>query len=222
MEINGISQALAGNAQSAAGANGQLGKNEFLQLLVAQLQNQDPINPMEGTEFATQLAQFNSVEQLINMNTGIENLTQMQEIMSNGLNNSLASSLAGKSVKVLGNQISTAENGSTDISFRINQLASDVELTVRDSNGTVLHTDTLKNLGEGDHEWSWSGKTNDGRKVPEGVYTVEINAKNGDQNIAALPFMEGEVEKVRFTGEGVKLLVNGVLVSLGDVEEIGV
>src|SRR6056297_2956203 len=94
MEINGISQALAGNAQSAAGANGELGKNEFLQLLVAQLQNQDPINPMEGTEFATQLAQFNSVEQLINMNSGIQNLTQMQEVMSNGLNNSLASSLA--------------------------------------------------------------------------------------------------------------------------------
>ncbi len=222
MEINGISQALAGNAQSAAGANGELGKNEFLQLLVAQLQNQDPINPMEGTEFATQLAQFNSVEQLINMNSGIQNLTQMQEVMSNGLNNSLASSLAGKSVKVLGNQISTAENGTTDISFRINRLASDVELTVRDLNGTVMHTDTLKNLGAGDHDWSWNGKTDDGRKVPEGVYTVEIKAKNGDQNIAALPFMEGEVEKVRFTGEGVKLLVNGVLVSLGDVEEIGI
>lgn len=221
MEINRINQVLEGNIQNAAGANGQLGKNEFLQLLVAQLQNQDPINPMDGTEFATQLAQFNSVEQLINMNTGIANLTQMQEIMSNGLNNSLASSLAGKSVKALGNQVSVGDEGKNDLSFKLNQLASDVEFIVRDSNGTVVHTDNLQNLGEGEHEWTWNGKTDDGRKVPEGIYSVEIKARNGDQNVGALTFIEGEVEKVRFTGEGVKLLVNGVLVSLGDVEEIG-
>ncbi|MGF1670597.1 MAG: flagellar hook assembly protein FlgD [Balneolaceae bacterium] len=222
MEINGINQALAGNTQSTQNTNGQLGKNEFLQLLVAQLQNQDPINPMDGTEFATQLAQFNSVEQLINMNEGIAELSRAQDIMSNGLTNSLASSLAGKTVKVLSNQIAVGESGKSEISFRLNQLASDAEIIVRDANGTVIRTDKMENLSPGDHIWEWNGKTDDGNRVPEGVYTVEVKAKNGDSNISALTFMEGQVEKVRFTGEGVKLLVNGVLISLGNVEEIGV
>jgi len=222
MEINGIGQTLAGANQEAGRANGDLGKNEFLQLLVAQLQNQDPINPMEGTEFAAQLAQFNSVEQLINVNTGIAELSQAQQVMSNGLNNSLASSLAGKTVKVFGNQVSVGDNGSTDISIKLNQLASDVEILVRDANGTVVSTDNLQNLGEGEHQWSWNGKTDDGRRVPEGTYTIEVNARNGDENVSALTFTEGVVERVKFTGEGIKLLVNGVLMSLGDVEEIGI
>jgi len=221
MEINGIGQTLAGANQEAGRANGDLGKNEFLQLLVAQLQNQDPINPMEGTEFAAQLAQFNSVEQLINVNTGIAELSQAQQVMSNGLNNSLASSLAGKTVKVFGNQVSGGDNGSTGISIKLNQLASDVEILVRDANGTVVSTDNLQNLGEGEHQWSWNGKTDDGRRVPEGTYTIEVNARNGDENVSALTFTEGVVERVKFTGEGIKLLVNGVLMSLGDVEEIG-
>ena len=222
MEINGIGQSIAGANQNAGRANGDLGKNEFLQLLVAQLQNQDPINPMEGTEFAAQLAQFNSVEQLINVNTGIAELSQAQQVMSNGLNNSLASSLAGKTVKVFGNQVSAGDNGTTDISIKLNQLASDVEILVRDANGTVVSTDNLQNLGEGEHEWSWNGKTDDGRRVPEGIYTVEVNARNGDKNVSALTFTEGIVDRVKFTGDGIKLLVNGMLMSLGDVEEIGI
>src|SRR5690625_601492 len=85
--------------------NSALGQQEFLHLLVAQMQNQDPLNPMDGTEFASQLAQFNSVEQLIHLNQGLGMLQASQDAMSSSLSNSMAASLAGKQVKALSNQL---------------------------------------------------------------------------------------------------------------------
>ena len=81
MNVNGIqstSNPYAGNSTD----RNAMGQQEFLQLLVAQMKNQDPINPMDGTEFASQLAQFNSVEQLIGVNSALTDLQQSQNIMS--------------------------------------------------------------------------------------------------------------------------------------------
>jgi len=202
--------------------NQSLGKQEFLQLLVAQLQNQDPINPMDSKEFASQLAQFNSVEQLINLNDGVQNLAQSQQLTSSGLTNTMAASLTGKTVRALSDKVALEAGESSEVNFRLNNIASEVEITVFDSSGNVMRTETLENIGRGDHTWEWDGKTSDGRNVPEGTYRTTVTAKNGDEESSALTFVEGIAEKVRFSQNGAELIVNGIKIPLGDVEEIGI
>ncbi|MEX0994256.1 MAG: FlgD immunoglobulin-like domain containing protein, partial [Balneolaceae bacterium] len=107
------------------------------------------------------------------------------------------------------------------IHFRLQQLASEVEISIRDVNGTLIRTETLENIGQGDHQWIWDGKTDRGQQVPEGAYSIQLSARNGDEQVESLTFIEGTVDRIRFTGDGVQLEVNGVLLPLSDVEEIG-
>jgi len=214
------------NTAAVQGANrnpgsGSLGKDDFLQLLVTQLRNQDPVNPMESAEFASQLAQFNSVEQLINVNDSIEALAQQQASTSTGLINTMASTLSGKTVKVQTNQFGLGSEGSTEIGFKINNPAGDVEIRIFNESGELVRTEKLKNFNAGEHTYTWDGKSDSGRSLEEGTYRVEVSAKDGDTNIPASTFLEGVVDRVKFSNSGVKLLVNGVDVGLGDVEEIG-
>ena len=117
MDIQGINPTLQPYDLSPQDKT-QLGQQEFLQLLVAQLQNQDPVNPMDGAQFASQLAQFNSVEQLIGVNQGLNNLGISQDLMGASLTNSMAASLTGKEVRALSNQISLSSQENTEINYK--------------------------------------------------------------------------------------------------------
>src|SRR5699024_12193384 len=106
MDISNIASQTAGlTGQNKQADNNKLGQEQFLQLLVAQMKNQDPVNPMDGKEFASQLAQFNSVEQLIGENESLSALWDSQELMRTEMTNSMASALTGKHVRSLHNQI---------------------------------------------------------------------------------------------------------------------
>lgn len=216
-------QQTSGNSSSTTQlGNKSLGKDDFLKLLVTQMQNQDPINPMDGTKFASQLAQFNSVEQLINVNDGIESLAKSQQRLNSGLSNTMAASLAGKDVRALSNKVALNSGEGSEIQFKLQDIASDVEVTITDAAGNTVRTEELGSLGKGEHSWTWDGKSDAGNQVPEGTYTVEINAKNDDTDVKALTFTEGKAEKVHYSGNGVELFVDGVYIPLGDVEEIGI
>ena len=222
MDITSINS----NTASVQGANrnpgnDSLGKNDFLQLLVTQLRNQDPVNPMESAEFASQLAQFNSVEQLINVNDSIEALAQQQAGNSTGLINTMASTLSGKSVKVQTSQFNFNGEDGMDVGINLNDSASDVEVKIFNENGDLVRTDQLSNVEAGTTTYTWDGKSNSGTELGEGNYRAEVSATDGDSEINASTFLEGVVDKVKFSSSGVKLLVNGIDVALGDVEEIG-
>lgn len=199
-----------------------LGKQDFLKLLVTQMQNQDPINPMDGTKFASQLAQFNSVEQLINVNSGIEQLAKSQQMLNSGLSNTMAASLAGKEVRALSDKVGLQAGEDSEIQFKLNDIATEVKIEITDAAGNTVRTEELGGLGKGNHSWSWDGKSDAGNDAPDGVYSVKINAKNEDRDVDALTFIEGTAEKVHYSGNGVELFVNGAYIPLGDVEEIGI
>lgn len=219
--INSQTNALFGQQPTSTKGNGDLGKQEFLQLLVAQMRNQDPINPLDGTQFATQLAQFNSVEQLINVNDGLNTLQGSQDLMSASLTNSLAASLTGKQVKALSNEIHINAEGGSDINFKLNNAAEEVEIIIKTEGGTEIRRETLEGLASGDNQWTWDGLNNAGSRAGEGNYIVEVVAKNGENQSNALVYTEGIASKVRYTPQGVFLSVNGIEVSIGDVEEVG-
>src|SRR5690625_564242 len=150
--------------------NSALGQQEFLHLLVAQMQNQDPLNPMDGTEFASQLAQFNSVEQLIHLNQGLGMLQASQDAMSSSLSNSMAASLAGKQVKALSNQLWLESGEGAEVNYRLNNSASSVEMVARNSSGSEVRREVIDGAAAGDNLWEWDGRNNIGERMADGTY----------------------------------------------------
>jgi flagellar basal-body rod modification protein FlgD len=201
---------------------GKLGQQEFLHLLVAQMRHQDPINPLDGAEFAAQLAQFNSVEQLINVNSGLQNLQDSQELMSANFTNSMAASLTGKQVRAIGDNIQMVAGEDVPVQFKLNNSASDVEVVIRNASGNEVRRESLGGMSSGENQWVWDGRSNNGDRLGDGEYTVEIQAENNGDSVDSLVYLEGIASKVRFSGSGVYLSVNNVEVPIGDVEEVGI
>lgn len=221
MDINNIlSQTSQAFNQKDKASNSEMGQQEFLQLLVAQMRNQDPINPLDSKEFAAQLAQFNSVEQLISVNNGLSTLQGSQEMMSASLTNSMAASMTGKHVKALSSEVYLAPGGQSNIQYKLNNSASEVEIVIRNESGSEVRREKLSGVAGGENQWSWDGRNDSGDRMADGNYYVEIQASNEGSKVDALTYVEGTVGKVRYTGSGVFLHVNGVNVSIGDVEEV--
>lgn len=202
------------------GPGNELGQQQFLQLLVAQMRNQDPINPLDGAEFASQLAQFNSVEQLISVNQGLQALQASQDLMSSSLNNSMAATLTGKQAKVMTDQLFLQAGEAPTVKFELFGGADEVEVVIRNASGSEVRRETLPGMPSGENEWRWDGRNDAGISAFEGAYTVEISAKSNDNPVSTMVFQEGIVDKVRFTGEGVYLMINNIKVPIGDVQEI--
>ncbi|MEX1055960.1 MAG: flagellar hook capping FlgD N-terminal domain-containing protein, partial [Rhodothermales bacterium] len=115
-----------------------LGKNEFLRLLVAQISNQDPLNPMQGHEFAAQLAQFSSVEQLMNIGDVLTKNGELNGLLAQSVNSGVASGLIGKSIETKGNQINWSGEGVSELNFKLADSAQSVTVTIRDKVGNVI------------------------------------------------------------------------------------
>lgn len=206
--------------QRDADNKNKLGQQEFLHLLVTQMRNQDPMNPLDGTEFAAQLAQFNTVEQLIGVNDELKMLKESHEMMSMSMINSMATSLTGKNVKALSNQVYLSAEGASTIQYELNNSAQEVEIIIRNSSGNEVRREVLEGVPSGENSWGWDGRNDEGIDVPEGKYTVEIKAANEDSSVQSLVFTEGIAEKVRFQGDGVFIMVNNIPIPIGDVQEV--
>lgn len=199
----------------------KFGQDKFLQLLVAQMKNQDPVNPMDGKEFASQLAQFNSVEQLIGVNDSLSSLQDSQEMMRTEMTNSMAAALTGKHVRALSNQVSLESGGNADVSFELNNPADEVKLSVVNESGSIVRNETLNNVSAGENSWTWDGKNNDGVPLSGGSYSIEINASNGDEKVQTRMFAEGVADRIRFSGNGVLISIGSIEVPISNIETVG-
>lgn len=205
-------EGLIGNAMGSAVASqaASLGKDDFLKMMIAQLQNQDPLNPLDGTDFTAQLAQFSSLEQLYNMTKQIETMSLYQS----SLNNVGALSLIGKEISAGGDTV-TVDGSSAQITYSLAQNAGKVTVEIYDDNGTLVATlepgDEGRTAGENTITWDCSG-------VKSGSYTFDVSALSvsGDA-IAADTVMTGRVTGVTFAGGAPFLTVGGRSVSFGDL-----
>ncbi|HYX08163.1 MAG TPA: flagellar hook capping FlgD N-terminal domain-containing protein [Bacteroidales bacterium] len=221
-QIGNTQQNLLQTGQQTSTSKNTLGENDFLKLLVAQMRNQDPSNPMNSKEFASQLAQFNSVEQLIRVNKTLSSLKDSQDLMRTEMTNSMATSLAGKKIRALSNEINLKAGGNADINFNLAKPANKVQIIIKDaSSGSEVRTETIDGASSGNNSWIWDGKANNGMSVSEGKYKVEIKATNGDTDVKSNMFIDGIANKVHFTGNGVYVDVNGVEVPIGNIETVG-
>ncbi len=199
---------------------GSLDKQAFLKLLVAQLSHQDPLKPMEGTEFVTQLAQFTSVEQQIIQSQKLDMLsTQMS-----GLAGNEAASLVGKRVTIQGkSEVNFDGNLATSQSFTLKGAAESVKVDIKDANGNTVRTIDMKSQAAGPVGVVWDGKSDSGAKMPAGKYTMDVHAtdKSG-ANVDTAQQVSGTVVKVTFEkGYPEVVLDSGVTAPLSDLISVG-
>lgn len=206
---------------SGAAGSAELGKEEFLQLLVTQLKHQNPMEPTSNEDFIAQLATFASLEQLQDINTG----TQTGILMQQSVTNALSTSLIGKDVLLDTSTISLADGGANDFLVDLDGEGF-LTVTVKNADGDTVRTLTLEGadglpLAAGEHQFTWDGKDDAGATVPDGGYTVTVTAKDGSgAEVAARTWLRGHVEGVRFS-EGVAYVVVGDMeFTLADVIEI--
>ncbi len=173
-----------------------LGKDSFLKLLVAQLTNQDPLNPMNDTEFLAQLSQYSSLEQLMNMNDTLN--TNNELTMS--VHNAMMMNLIGKEVKIQDNVLNWSEGSNSKISYYQNH---GVEAAVRilDESGEVVRNMIIEPQGAGESWIEWDGKDNLGNAVPPGRYAFEVVSATSEGAEAQLPtFLTGKVTGIQYAG----------------------
>lgn len=202
--------------------------DSFLILLTQQMKNQDPLKPMDATQFTTQLVQFTQVEQQIRQN---QNLEAMIVLEHSTLVSSMVSYL-GKTVDTRGESVFLAEGGTPDISYTMPEGAAKVELTITDASGTVLRTVTLDKATEtskGAHVYTWDGKNNSGTVMAEGTYNVKFRALDGTGQEAkaanGVPIVvgttaSGKVTNVTIVDGQIILTVGGAKIPLAEVSSV--
>ena len=194
-----------------------LGKDDFLNLLVAQLQNQDPLSPLDSTAFTSQLAQFSSLEQLSNVNENLEYLQMYQA----SINNAQAVSFIGKNIDALGSSIQLESGENQDIHFELSQDSSSVVINIYDGAGSLVKYIENGPLGEGKQSVEWDGTDNGGNALPEGIYKFEVMAvdANGDK-VQTATYISDRVTGVTFKNGVTYLLAGGMKIPIGDVIEV--
>lgn len=208
-------------ATSGTGTPGELGKDEFLKLMVIQLNYQDPMNPLDATQFSSQLAQFTTVEQLSNLNDLTEQGMQSDMLLAQSINNTLSSTIIGKDVKAQTDSIRLQDGVAGEISYELTSEVKEVTLNIRDDSGKLIRSITVKNPGIGEGEIAWNGKNSEGVRVADGEYQVELEVKEPGGNIHSIPaFFIGRIDAVRYSAAGAALIVNGQQINFGDVLEI--
>lgn len=203
---------------AGTGSTSALGKDQFLKLLTAQLSNQDPLSPMDSQDFAAQLAQFSTVEQLENIGTRLDTLLVAQA-SANQMN---ATSLVGRSVRYAADHVALAADGApAEFQVQLGADAVDVVAVVTDANGRVVRTLDLGAHAQGATTASWDGRDANGAAAPAGSYTVTISAEDADgAAVTAATTVRGTVSGVTFENGSAELLIGTSRVPLADVTEI--
>ncbi|MSP25690.1 MAG: hypothetical protein EXR75_11100 [Myxococcales bacterium] len=193
MEIQGTRG--SGGGLPAPPAGGEMDKQAFLKLLVAQVQAQDPLSPMEGAEFVAQLAQFSVVEQQVAQSKALDIISlQLTGIASNE-----TIGLIGKDVTVRGQYISFDGQHPTGFSANLEGDTQTTSVTIRDAGGDAVRTIEFGPHASGTLAVPWDGRDQSGKLVPPGNYTVEITATDGKgEPVETTTDVQGTVVGVSF------------------------
>lgn len=214
-------QAGAQHSSKSTAPGGALGKEEFLHLLVTQLKNQDPMSPMDGQEFAAQLAQFTSVEQLVNISEVLAQNGDMNGMLAQSINSGVAAGLIGKSIEASGNAIGWNGEDPAEMKFELASNAANVKVTVRDAAGIVVRTFDLGGRAGGEHTLDWDGTTGTGAAAATGSYTFDVAATDvRGETVETRSFTRGIVDRITFGQDGVRLWLGAHSVAMSDVSSV--
>lgn len=213
---------VAGSAAAARALDGasktSLGQDEFLRLMLAQLKNQDPLKPLEPTEFVTQLAQFSQVSGIKEMN---DSLTALADSLA-GSRVMDGAALVGRGVLAESDTLVLPEGGSAHGAVDVPAGASRVQLTIKDAAGQLVRSIELSPKA-GATGYSWDGLTNAGEMAEPGEYTVEALATIGGDTESLPVYAAGYIDSVSMNRAAGTLTLNTSTLGsldLADVREI--
>jgi flagellar basal-body rod modification protein FlgD len=214
--INPINNASQFSSSGATGAGGTSETNQdmFFKLLITQLQNQDPTNPMDGTEFTAQLAQFSQLEKLDTMNSSLDYL----QLYLASLNNAQTVDFIGKEITARGDAVELAADSSADLSYILAGNAHTVTIEIVDQDGQVVRTLDRGPQNAGNQTVDWDGNDSNGNHAGAGVYTFNITATDADGGtVDSTTLLTGVVDSVTFEDGITYLLVGKRKVAIGDI-----
>lgn len=204
--LNAASKAVAGSGEA-------LGKDAFLQLLVTQLKNQNPLDPQDNTAFVAQLAQFSSLEGITTLNDSVNAIT-------GGLQSSQAlqaSSLVGRSVIVQTNEalVDPASAKPFNGTVVVKEADSKPIITIKDADGDVVRTLEMPAQKAGSADFTWDGMDDDGVLLPKGNYTFDATVKSDTTTTALTTYLPATVNSVTLSSTGGEIMLN--LAGLGSI-----
>jgi len=216
MNVNGIGA--IGSSRTEGGTDIQiLGKEDFLTLLITQLQHQDPLNPTDSVEFTAQLAQFSSLEQLGNVNDNLEKL----ELYQASINNSQAVAFIGKEIVAGGNTLTVAGGQPVACQFELSADAAAVSVSVYDDSGGFVRSLDGRSMAAGRQSVLWDARDQNGNPVADGAYRFEIMAEDGEgEQLQTRSFANGVVSGVSFADNVTYLICDGRKIPVSDVVQV--
>ena len=208
--LNAASTKSAGGSEAA-----DSGQDRFLTLLVAQMKNQDPLNPLDNAQVTSQLAQINTVN-------GIEKLNQtLNKLLdSNQSTQALqAATVVGREVLAEGNGIVLA-GGSARAGFELQDGADQVTVAVSSPSGQVVHRATLSNLAAGIHTFEWDGKTDAGAPAAAGNYSFAVSAKQGGTDAKVQALAVSRVDGVSNGSNGISVRTSSGTLDWSKIKQV--
>jgi flagellar basal-body rod modification protein FlgD len=206
--VNGVKNTAASSASAT--------QDRFMTLLVTQMKNQDPLNPMDNAQVTSQMAQLSTVTGIDKLNTTVESLIGSVQTGQSYQ----ASGMIGHNVLVPGNKISTTGTGGY-LGVDLPVGADKLTVTIKDSAGSTIRTLSLGAQSTGTAAVNWDGFADNGSVAKTGSYTYDVAATTAGQSVAASALNYAEVMSVSNSSSGIKLnLSNLASVSTSDVKEI--
>jgi flagellar basal-body rod modification protein FlgD len=214
--VSSQGEQLPGTGSNSGGGMNDVGFDTFLKLLTAQLQNQDPLNPAEGTEFTGQIAQFSSLEQQLASNKHLEDLANQADTDVQVL----AVSYIGKEAMAEGNALYMAEDGQTlDFAYSLEKPSQVVTVEIVNAQTKEVVKSYQESGKPGDHALQWDGKLEDGENAPAGTYALKVSAvTEGGGSAGIKTYTYAEVRAVAGNGKSAEIqLADGRLTNIGDI-----
>lgn len=217
MTVMSVSDVYSQASTPKTGDNSVMGKDDFLTLLVAQLQHQDPLNPSESTEFTAQLAQFSSLEQLQNIDATLTGF----EVYQSTLNNIESSGFIGKTVTAAGSMFGVNAGEADPVQFELANDADSVYVQIYDNFGNFVTDIQAGALQAGDQQVSWNAENANGDPVEDGIYSFTVMAMNTDGDIVnSTSYTTGTVTGIDYKTGATNLLINDHEVPISSVIRI--
>lgn len=202
------------SAQASMQKDMGLTSTDFLNMFVAQLQNQDPTSPQDPSQMLSQLAQLTQVEQAYDTNTNLQSLLASQNT-TNGLN---AASLVGATVTANGNSVEFNGTSSASLAYNLAGASSSSTITISDASGNTVKTATIGAQSAGNNTFTWDGTNSSGATVPAGAYTFSISSTSATgAAVTATTYTTGVVDGVAMVSGTPNLTIGSVTVALSDI-----
>ena len=203
------------NAADAKSLNANF--DQFLRLLTTQLQNQDPLSPMDTAQFTNQLVMFSQVEQQLKSNDTLNKLLTMQTLNMTAL----GVSFIGKDVQVAGSSFDEGGGKQVNLAYSLPATAASGNISITDANGNIIYTRDAE-LAAGTHDFVWSGKDPTGADAPAGAYTLTVSAQDATgAPLNVTSYVPGHVTGLETADDGTLMLnVGNQLVPMTDVRKI--